>query len=464
MATKSSNVIPIDIKDDGCFVYPEASTETIKISKLGKADDSFLLSPIRKKQKLVTSIPVKKSLFNCPQISKNDNETFGDIEVDDIGHDLSSDMINLSLAEQDIEASKQRLYKSEADDDRNIHEVIEINDTEYQEEIKELHNLIPGVLRNLKTENQVETYMKFNKMVAESTFPLTNIGYLLFLDIVNWFSNKSTSQMRYSEDVKRFWRIGLKLFKGRFIRFMGGLKNIGQGETDGVNQGLYQPSESKINFAVPSRQVLDELQSPVSVGSPGIITEMIDTLTGSDPQQIETFKMCVDGKKLNAGLVGQKLGDVNLWGFEQSPSLTEKETRYHEEIAIFDKLKNSLDKIEMKDIKILQQISETENAVVYEEIKDCLHILYGRMNDMRINEVGRQIALEKLMKQVTGDWRTSKLVFAISGVRTYIYDVNSCLLDTLGAVNQFGKAVSTLMETHLIYTTSDIVNLGLQSN
>ena len=45
--TKSSSVTPIDIKDNGCFIYPEASTETIKISKLGKAEDSFLLSPIR---------------------------------------------------------------------------------------------------------------------------------------------------------------------------------------------------------------------------------------------------------------------------------------------------------------------------------------------------------------------------------------------------------------------------------
>ena len=44
--TKSSNVIPIDIKDNRCYIYPEASMETIKISKLGKAEDSFLLSPI----------------------------------------------------------------------------------------------------------------------------------------------------------------------------------------------------------------------------------------------------------------------------------------------------------------------------------------------------------------------------------------------------------------------------------
>ena len=102
--TKSSNIIPVEVKDNGCFICPEGPTETIKVSKLGGADDSFLLSPIRKKQKLVTSTPVKKSLFDCPRISDNDpNETFTNMEVDDIANedepDLLSDMVNLSIAD-----------------------------------------------------------------------------------------------------------------------------------------------------------------------------------------------------------------------------------------------------------------------------------------------------------------------------------------------------------------------------
>ena len=48
---------------------------------------------------------------------------------------------------------------------------------------------------------------------------------------------------------------------------------------------------------------------------------------------------------------------------------------------------------------------------------------------MRINEFGRKIAFEKLMKPVTGDWKTSKLGFAISRVWTYIYDkIHACLI------------------------------------
>ena len=37
-------------------------------------------------------------------------------------------------------------------------------------------------------------------MLAEGTFPIrTNIAYLLFLDIVEWYSTESNTKMRYSE-------------------------------------------------------------------------------------------------------------------------------------------------------------------------------------------------------------------------------------------------------------------------
>ena len=46
--------------------------------------------------------------------------------------------------------------------------------------------------------------MKFARMVASSNFPMNNIAYLLFMDVVEWFAPDSTTQMRYSEDAKKF--------------------------------------------------------------------------------------------------------------------------------------------------------------------------------------------------------------------------------------------------------------------
>ena len=223
-------IIPSLVKASGCFILSDISTETVTVSKCLEANASFLLSPLCKKQKFTTSTPAKRSLFT-EKDDVNDVETNNNVDMeinDDL--DLSIEMSNLSITEHE----------------RN----------EDADELREL----PDVLKSLKAADHLETYMKFNRMLAEDTFPFRNIAYLLFLDVVNWFSQDSTSQMRYDEDVKRFWRLGLKLFKGRFLKFMGGLKNTGQSKMKGVIHGSYAPSESKNNFAVPSRRVLDELQ------------------------------------------------------------------------------------------------------------------------------------------------------------------------------------------------------------
>ena len=100
---------------------------------------------------------------------------------------------------------------------------------------------------------------------------------------------------------------------------MSGMKNKGH-----VNCRIYKPFESKVNFAVPNRNILDTMNRPIDALSPKILTDMIDMISESDPQQTESFKICVDGKKINSGTHGQKLGDINLWGFESSPTLEER--------------------------------------------------------------------------------------------------------------------------------------------
>lgn len=75
---------------------------------------------------------------------------------------------------------------------------------------------------------------------------------MLFKDVVTWFSLDNRHKMRYSNEVKKFWRVGLKLFKGRFFRFMSGIKNQGL-----ENRGSFLPDDSAINFAVPDRKSLE---------------------------------------------------------------------------------------------------------------------------------------------------------------------------------------------------------------
>ena len=463
--SKNFHVTPSVVKDNGCFIYSEPTKGTIKISKLKATDnnskhsdqhpvsegligtpdrktsvfvdDSPFKSPISKKLKF-TSTPNKFSPIK-PILGETDCEDVNPC-LDELEQDLSEDFSNMSIEE------------------------IEEGDIGDTSDVSYLISLIPDVLANLDASNQKDTFIKFNKMVAEGTFPMTNIAYLLFLDIVEWFSNDSTTQMRYPEETKIFWRVGMKLFKGKFLRYMSGLKNAGQGDMESRCSGLYNPMESQVNFAVPKRAVLDKMASPVQTFSPGILTEMISKISASDPDHIETFKVCVDGKKLNAGVRGQNLGDVNLWGFEEAPKLQDRTLRLERELKVVESLKDELELLEIKDYETFSDIEGVRKGRILSLLKNCIHILSDRLHDLRVGKVGQKTALEKLMGQVSGDWRLSRYGFAISGIRTKIFEIDSCTSITLRSIDTLCKASSVLSGTIQQFSFSDTVQLGFQKN
>ena len=57
-------------------------------------------------------------------------------------------------------------------------------------------------------------------------FPPDNICNSLFKDVVKFYSQRNVHAMRYTTRVKQFWTLGLRHFKGRFARFMGGFKSM----------------------------------------------------------------------------------------------------------------------------------------------------------------------------------------------------------------------------------------------
>jgi hypothetical protein len=75
-------------------------------------------------------------------------------------------------------------------------------------------DLLPKILKSLEDAGQKESFLKFMGLLASGTFPLHNICYLLFLDIVEWFSCDSTTHMRYGHETVKFWQIGYRLFHG----------------------------------------------------------------------------------------------------------------------------------------------------------------------------------------------------------------------------------------------------------
>ena len=55
-----------------------------------------------------------------------------------------------------------------------------------KEMIRTVVQMIPDVLRYLKSSGMERTYVKFSRLLAEKRFPLSNIAFLLFSDVVSW--------------------------------------------------------------------------------------------------------------------------------------------------------------------------------------------------------------------------------------------------------------------------------------
>ena len=167
---------------------------------------------------------------------------------------------------------------------------------------KDLGILLATILDKLKEKDLDGTMLEFFQMVKDGKFPLDNMAFQLFTDVIKWYSCKSTCEMRYSRQSKIFWKLGYRLFGGRFLHCMGGMKNFGHVVLDKGNKGNLDPLSSEINFAVPSPDVLRNFdpyslqgnQQDVRPFAPGILDDMIKSVAN----ELQDYFCCFafDGK------------------------------------------------------------------------------------------------------------------------------------------------------------------------
>ncbi len=170
-------------------------------------------------------------------------------------------------------------------------------DDNYNEKCQRFIERTPNVLQHLRNNGMLDIFCMLWELLERRRFPMDNICLSLFADVVKWYgSESSTTTMRYSVMTKLFWRTGYKLFKGKFLKFMGGFKNIGNIIAGQCKRGIYNPMESRINFAVPSLEFLNESSQTFSADCirPGILEAVIDkeiAIRGTS----NVYKLCVDG-------------------------------------------------------------------------------------------------------------------------------------------------------------------------
>ena len=147
-----------------------------------------------------------------------------------------------------------------------------------------MHSLVPSVCKVLSKQETIHTerFTHYLKLMSSEKFPISNMCYQLFNDVIHWYSCVSSTEMRYGDDTNKFWYIGKRLFHGKFIQFVWGSAGKGcvaRGETE---PGEYDPHKSSINFAVPhSLSKLPNSKIPERVMI-GIMTQMIDNYINTD--------------------------------------------------------------------------------------------------------------------------------------------------------------------------------------
>ena len=167
----------------------------------------------------------------------------------------------------------------------------------------------------------------------------------------------------------------------------------------------------KINFIVPDRKVLQDEKPYVEGTSPGIINGMIDSLTSCAKDQMKTYKVCVDGKKINPS----SKGEVNLWGYEDSPTFKEKQDRLTIELNHVSELKELVTKL----------LSFDHSEVSSCDDKDRKYILEG-LSDLRKLKVKKDLFFfNKLKDKCESDWRNSQFSMVISSINITIYQIKN---------------------------------------
>ena len=253
--------------------------------------------------------------------------------------------------------------------------------------------------------------------------------------------------MFYSEQCMQFWKVLYKLFHGKALRFMMGVKSCGQILDKSSSKGRFDPQNTDINFAVPDIKTVNNFEyTDINIPKqtqPGLIVQAIDMKPKDN-----SYVLSVDGKKLAPGLTKES-GDIDLFGHEIEESLNDLKLRLKTEIDFMVSTRDNWESLSADD--------------KCDALQKVIHIVSIRIKDLRMLLMKQKLALSKFEKEAGDDWRNSRYVYAISSIQAQIYQVRNVvrqLLDVNNEVLSLGASVrntshSFVSGTHIDCFTQD---------
>lgn len=169
----------------------------------------------------------------------------------------------------------------------------ENSEDDFTLQLAKLRKLLPEVAQQFERNGLLSSWVLFHELVCKGLFDFENIAFHLFMDVVRFLGCENTSSMRYGDNSKLFWRIGFKLFHGKFLRFMSGPKSLGQVVEGSSESGRLVSSDAKVNFAVPTARYLETVATIKGELKPGLLEDCIKTVADKASQA----KSVLMGKK-----------------------------------------------------------------------------------------------------------------------------------------------------------------------
>ena len=219
-----------------------------------------------------------------------------------------------------------------------------------------------------------------------------------------------------------------RIFHGKYLRFMSGLKNLGQILDGESERGIQNPEKSKINFSVPSRNNLYTAGDNKVSFLPGINEDSIKTI--ANHVWNKPMKLAIDGGKISRGK-GKVLGDIDCWGFEGDPNLLERKENLKEETEFLDNISKKIDGLEQKGLENISKLPHREKGYMLSYFKTLLQCICNRNKLLR----ERLLSLERseIKFRILGgaDWRQSKYYPVICSIRVNIVDTKKLIEEGL---------------------------------
>ena len=337
---------------------------------------------------------------------------------------------------------------------------------EHESEIgKRFYELLPHVIEMLRGNGRREDWISVLECVLNGKISVNNIALNLLLDLGQYLNQSSSGQMRYSKTSLDFWLVVKKIFRGKGIRFFTGSKNhmVKKLKCDQSEKLTFTP-ESVINFAVPSDRILrrESDKYKISAEEPGLIPEALSSFKEAKGDGSVQCKISIDGKKLAYGF-GKKLGDENMGGHEDTPTLKERISRHENELASTQVLINNL--LQMGDSNLETINHESKNELIV-SLKEQIAFLSNRIKELRKLIRQKDTYVQNMIAKIVGPWQDSKLAPALSFMKTQVIKSKACIRKMIQCVDTFGKHIAVLNGVGEYYRQGIAieVDLGRQGN